>query len=685
MSLPLFHGNDTYDERLRLHALLLRPLKRLGPGIMVSLMSALGWAYPMSTLAEETAQENRPPLVLPSVPAGKLGSTASQQNNVSRVALTPRILYGVLLAEIAARRGNLLLATTLYDELAKATRDPRIAKRATEFGLYTRQTTVALGAARIWVDAAPESVDARLNLANLLLESKHPDDAMKQLVQVLVDRHEKPDTDDADDDKPEAAAKADAPSEAKIQTSPSIAATSLSDRMTQVYLLLSRQNDKLTGARLFEQLTIPFENVGKAQYLRAMFWGLAKDEARALAAVDRARTLKPDWAEPVLLKSRLQQGISSTDAEQTLKDFLTKHPDAGEVRLAYARSLIGGKHYEAARREYDQLLKASPDDGEILYASALLAMQMDDFAAAEQHMKRLLVLGIGNPDLLRFYLGRMAESTKQPDQAIAWYIQVMPGEQYLPALSRAATLLYKGGHLDDGRALLQKAAEAHPQEQIVLLIAESQLLVDAGRVTEAYDLLNQQLVHQPDQPELLYESALLAEKLRRLDVMERNLRKLIRIKPDDAHAYNALGYSLLEHTQRLDEADQYIEKGLALSPEDAFIIDSKGWLLYKRGDRVAALSTLQKAYDLRPDPEIAAHLGEVLWASGKQDEASQIWNAALKATPGNVLLKETIRKLKGAMPVTDKPGAGSVSSTSSIPSIPNALPESSSSGQAVQK
>ena len=132
-SLP--HGNDT---RLRWHSFQRRPLRRLGLGIMVSLMGTLGWAYPIHSLAQETTQESRPPLVLPSVPAGKAGSTASQQGSLPRIALTPRILYGVLLAEISARRGNLLLATTLYDELAKTTRDPRIAKRATEFGLYTR-------------------------------------------------------------------------------------------------------------------------------------------------------------------------------------------------------------------------------------------------------------------------------------------------------------------------------------------------------------------------------------------------------------------------------------------------------------------------------------------------------------------------------------------------------------------
>ena len=677
MILTLPQGQDHSANDTCSRALPLRRLKRSGWGIgvlMVPLIGALWLGHPLNGFAEESPPENRNALSSPAKPTAPVeqgNSTTSPKTHLPRVVLTPRVMYEVLLAEISARRGDLLLATQLYTDLAKTTRDPRIAKRATEFGLYTRQTANALGTARIWADTAPESMDAHLNLASLLLESKRTDEALKQLAQVLADRNEQPDSVDEDDGKPEASTKT--PAESKTQVASSTDTASLSDRMTQVYLLLSRQSDKLVSARLFDQVTMPFEDMGKVQYMRAMLWALAKDENRALIAVERARTLKPDWAEPVLLKSRLQQRISSTEAEQTLQDFLKKHPDSSEVRLAYARSLIGDKHYEAARREYDQLLEASPDDGEILYASALLAMQMDDFPAATRHMKRLLALGMGNPDLLRFYLGRMAEDARQSEQAIAWYIQVMPGEQYLPALSRAATLLSRDGHLEDGRALLQKAAQTHPQEQIVLLIAESQLLVDAGRVTDAYDLLSRQLVHQPEQPELLYESALLAEKLKRLDVMERNLRKLIRIKPDDAHAYNALGYSLLEHSQRLDEAGQYIDQGLALSPDDAFIIDSKGWLLYKRGDRVAALSTLQRAYGIRPDPEIAAHLGEVLWMSGKHEEAEQIWNAAFKATPGNLLLKETIQKFKRGSTNTNSAGPDQ-GSILSAPSTPSASP-----------
>ncbi|MBP9713167.1 MAG: tetratricopeptide repeat protein [Sterolibacterium sp.] len=596
------------------------------------------------------------------------GATEPRREPLPQVVLTPKILYETVLAEIAARRGNLLLATRVYNELAKTTRDPRIAKRATEFALYTRQSAPALESARIWVQTDPESVEARLNLADLLLAARHDEEAMTQLSRLLAIDSGK----QLADEMPEN----DAGALAERKARQAAGMLSTSDRIGQIYLLFARQPGKAESAQRFEQLTLPYEQLPRTQYLRALSWFAAKDEARALAAIDRAITLKPDWAEPVLLKVRLQQRISSTQAEQTLKDFLAKYPKSSEVRLAYARSLIGDKNYEAARREYDQLLATTPDDGEVLYASALLAMQVDDFPVAERHMKRLLELGIGNSNLLRFYLGRMAEDARQPEQAIAWYIQVTPGEQYLPAWSRAAALRAKAGTLDEGRALLQQAAAAHPQEQKMLLLAESQMLVDAGRVADAYDLLNKQLAHQPDQPELLYETALLAEKLNRLEVMERHLRKLIRIKPEDAHAYNALGYSLVEHGQRFEEAAKLIDQGLTLAPEDAFIIDSKGWLLYKRGEREAALSTLQKAYEIRADPEIAAHLGEVLWVSGKTDEATKVWEAALKTSPANRLLRETYKKFKGLVPDNAaQPDPAGLSDKSGKPSKPDTAPQ----------
>jgi Flp pilus assembly protein TadD len=245
---------------------------------------------------------------------------------------------------------------------------------------------------------------------------------------------------------------------------------------------------------------------------------------------------------------------------------------------------------------------------------------------------------------VRLYLGQIAEERKQFDDALRWYAEVAPGEQYLAAQLRIAQLLAKQGKLDAGRRHLQEARTEGSASRIQLLLAESQLLRDAGKTGEAYELLADNLATQPEQPELLYESALLAEKLGRHDVLEANLRKLIRIKPDHAHAYNALGYSFAERNQRLGEAEQLIVKALELAPDDPFIIDSMGWVLFRKGDNAGALTQLQRAYSIRPDPEIAAHLGEVLWTLGRRDEAKRTWQEAAKAHPGNDVLAEVIKR-----------------------------------------
>lgn len=584
--------------------------------------------------AEQAAQKNAEPV--------QAGATTTVGDRLPRLNFTPQMLYKVLLAEIAGNRGNIGLATSLYGELAKTTRDPRIARRATEISIYARQTPLALEMARIWVQADPESPQARQTLAGLLLSAKQTDEALPHLARLLTMQTPQA----LQPDAPEG----DAPGKRPVPPSRSPAATSLTERLDQIYRLLARYPDKAVALRLIEQLTAAHEDVPEAHYVRAQAAIDAKDDARALAAIERAQALRPDWQQAVLFKAQVQQRISTTLAEQTLRGFLAEHPKASEVRIAYARSLIGGKHYDAARREFNTLLEENRDNGEVLYAVALLSMQLNDLPAAEKHLKRLLELGIGNPNLLRYYLGQITEETKRTVEALEWYAKVTPGEQYLPALGRAAALLAKEGRLDEGRALLQRAGEVSPEHRVQVLVAESQLLVNVGRTGDAYELLDRALVSQPEQPELLYETALLAEKLDKLEIMERNLRKLIRIKPDDAHAYNALGYSLAERNLRLDEAQQLIEKGLALAPEDPFILDSKGWLLYRRGAHSAALEVLRKAYGIRQDAEIAAHLGEVLWISGQREEAQKTWAESAKANPGNPLLDDTIKKFKA----TDK-------------------------------
>jgi tetratricopeptide (TPR) repeat protein len=340
------------------------------------------------------------------------------------------------------------------------------------------------------------------------------------------------------------------------------------------------------------------------------------------------------------------QRRSPAEAQKVLGAYLDKHPKARDVRLNYARALVLDKRYPEARKQFETLLATNPGNADVVYAVGLLALQMKDYDVAEQNMKKLLGMRYRDPNGVRYMLGQIAEERKQWGQAIKWYDQITEGDQALPARLRTANALAKEGKLDEARAYLNGLDVDTPAEKVQLIVAEAQLLRDANRPREAFDFLDKALQKDPDQPELLYDYALTAEKLDRFDVLEANLRKLIQVKPDHAHAYNALGYSLAERNTRLPEARKLIEHALELAPEDYFIVDSLGWVLYRQGDLKGAARELRRAYDGRPDAEIGAHLGEVLWVMGDHSGADKVWRESLQASPDNDTLQKTIKRLK---------------------------------------
>ncbi len=523
--------------------------------------------------------------------------------------LTGQILYQTLLAEIAGQRGNLDLSASAYMDLARSTRDPRVARRAAEIALHGRNLDMALQATRLWVEIDPESSQAHQMMAGLLVSANRLDELQPHVAKLLAQEGE-----------------------------------NLGDGLMRLNRLFARYPDKKAVLTMVEQLTQPYIGLPEAHFARAQAALNAAEWRRGIAGADKALDLRPDWDLAVMLKAQLQRTESPEAAIETLRTYLAGHPQAREVRLQYARNLVGARKFSQARTEFQRLLGDFPGNVDVIYAVAVLSVQLSDWEAAEENFKKLLGKDFAEIDTVRLYLGQIAEERKQFDAALRWYAEVAPGEQYLAAQLRIAQLLARQGNLDAGRRHLQEVRAAGNADRIQLLLAESQLLRDGGRTQEAYELLAGGLATQPEQSELLYESALLAEKLGRHEAMEASLRKLIRLKPEHAHAYNALGYSFAERNQRLEEAEQLVLKALQLSPDDPFIIDSMGWVLYRKGDNQGALAHLQRAFSIRPDPEIAAHLGEVLWALGRRDEAKRIWQEAAKAHPGNEVLAEVIKR-----------------------------------------
>jgi len=527
------------------------------------------------------------------------------------VELSEELLFKMMLAEVALQRGQPHIAVQTYLDLARETRDPRIAERATEVAWNARLSSAALEAAGIWLQADPGSARARQFIAALLVNQARLADAQPHLEKwIATDR------------------------------------ASVGQSFLQLSSLLARHKDKTEVFNLMQALAKPYPEVPEARLAVAQAAWNAENQQVSLDEARAALTLRPDWEIAALFVAQVLQRRSNEEALRYLDEYLQDHPKARDARLNYARLLVTAKKYPEARRQFELLVGAYPQNADVGMAVALLAIQATDYDAAETQLKRVLELNYKDPDIARYYLGQLNEERKRFDEALKWYSTVTQGEQYVTAQSRYAGILAKQGRLPEARKHLQEASASDTQQRVQLTQAEAQLLRDASAYQEAFDVLGQALAKMPNYPDLLYDHAMAAEKVDRLDILEGNLKQLIKLRPDHAHAYNALGYTLADRNQRIAEAYGLIETALKLAPEDPFIQDSMGWVLYRMGRNQEGLDYLQRAFKQRPDPEIAAHLGELLWALDQRDAARKIWAESLKEHPKNELLQGTVKRFQ---------------------------------------
>ena len=522
--------------------------------------------------------------------------------------LTPDLLFKFLVAEVAGQRGAIGIAQSTYLDLARQTRDPRVARRAAEVSMFARNQSGALEATQLWADAEPASERARQTLAALLLNEGKLAEAEPLLRDML---------------KQDSA-----------------------NGFLHLSALMGKTRDTQAAQALVERLAVDYPGLPEARFAVAQAAASAGRFEQAIDALKQADSLRPGWEPAALLRAQVLAKTSRADALAFMREFLTVHAGARDVRLAYARTLVNASQFPEAHAEFTRLTQDFPRNAEVSFAAGLLSLQMGDVAAARALLTQTLEYSPREPDAVYYYLGQTAEQMKQPEEAAAAYAQVKSGNYLVSARARQAALLARADKLDAALAMLAGTVGENEAQNVRLVQARAELLRQAKRHADEFAALDEGLKRFPESPDLLYDRAMAAEKIDRLDVLESDLRRVMVLRPDDAQAYNALGYTLADRTNRLPEALVLIERALTLAPEDPFILDSMGWAQFRSGNLPRAQDYLERAFKLRPDPEIAAHLGEVLWARGQRDEAGRVWQSSLQTHPQNEVLLETLRRLK---------------------------------------
>jgi tetratricopeptide (TPR) repeat protein len=538
--------------------------------------------------------------------------------SLPNIAVTEQLIQKYLSAELSFQRGDKFAAYSTMMSLARSLRDPRLARRALEFAVSGSISGEALKAARLWREVAPQSEEAIQSLVGLSISSGRLDEAKTVMAQQLT-------------------------------ASPPAA---LPNTIAVLQRQLARVQDRSRAYALLRELLEPYGDVLDARLTLAQAAMVAGDRAAALSDARAALAKHPSSELAALVLAQIIE--DRAESIQSLVNFLQKNPKSREVRLAYARTLIEQNKVDEAKAQFAQLLTHHPDDRTTLYALGLMAAQAGEMREAESYLSKYIQTLGDQPDRERdstqalLVLAQIAEDKEDTAAALKWLEKIEPDNQgsYISATLRRAMLLAKLKDPEAARALLQQAEVRNDDDRAKLIVGEAQLLRDAGRLDEALRLVADTLELNKNSIDLLYEHAMLAERAKQFDLMERELRKLIQIAPDNQHAYNALGYSLADRNVRLQDAFELISKANQLAPNDPYILDSLGWVEFRLGRLEQALKTLQRAYEIKADAEIAAHLGEVMWTMGRQDDAKKLWRSANDKDPKNETLRTTLQRLQ---------------------------------------
>ena len=533
-------------------------------------------------------------------------ATSAGKAPLPEQTLTDDLMFDILVAEIAGQRGEMETSVPHYLQAAENARDPRVAERAVQIASYAKQYDIAERAARRWVELAPDDLEAHKALTVLALHLGDTEEAIMQLDYLI-------------------STSSDPEEGYRLATA-----------------LLARDANKDEALKAMERLVAHHpENPHAWMALSRMAVNVERLDV-GLDAVNKALDLSPQLPAAVILKAQILVRLErKAEATQVLEAAVSKHPDNSMLHFAYGRMLLDGDDLAGAKKQFSKVVELEPDNAEGLYSLALLELETKQYKAGEKHLLQLLQL---QPDEQNayYYLGYSALEQGDDATALKWYSKIEGGDYWSQSQLRIAEILLRQGKVDAMQRHLRLLRQKNPEQSETFYLIEGQVYTDADMHEAAFNLYGTALQASPDNEELLYAHSLAAEKLGKLDIAERDMRRILKNDPDNTRTLNALGYTLADRTNRYEEALVYIEKAYAQEPNDPAIIDSLGWVHFRLGNLDEARSLLQRAWDMTGNSEIGAHLGEVMWVQGDREEARRIWEVSLEAEPDNPMLLKVL-------------------------------------------
>lgn len=523
-------------------------------------------------------------------------------------------LYQAMISELGAQRGEVREAGDNYLDLAMETRDLGIIRRAVQFASANNDVNALLQLGLLWAEVEPEATQPHLMLAFQFLEAGNYEQALSHMARV-------------------------------IDLGGDMDFSALASRTGQL--------DEGTRSALIENLYQLVREFPQRESIRLALVQLLAQNGNfdeALTEYEGLMELTELTPNLVMLQAQILQRNNEPEAAQrALRNGLREFETDKNLRLNYARLLLQNEDFDGAQEQFAVLVEQDPQDFETLFSMALIDLEMENFEDAAERFNRLINMD-QRVDESRYYLGFIHEQLEQPREAIKHYREVRIGTQnFLPAQQLATRLSIGLGELEDAHAHLARLSRGQSRLEILFTTVESNELIQAGYTEQARELLDNALNKYPNETDLLFSRVLLYDNLGDRQGSERDLRQIIRMKPDDSRALNHLGYMLADQTDRYEEALELLERAIAISPEDPAIIDSLGWAQYKLGRYEEALANLQRAYAVFPDHEVASHVGEVLWMMGRKEEAVEVWREALEAQPDSELIREVVERFQAEL------------------------------------